>query len=309
MNGREEPGFRSVILPFMIFTAIWGSTWIVIIDQLGTVPPQWSVTYRFVIAAAAMALFARAKGERLPLNRGSIVAVLFIAVTQFTINFNSVYLAERHITSGLVATVFALLLIPNSLLGWAFLGQRPSGRFVWSSLVAVAGMVLLFAHELGQHPARADAVMFGIALTIIGMLGASAANVFQARPAVRAYPLFALLAWSMALGALLDALIALVMTGPPVFEARAGYWLGLLYLALAASALAFGLYFPVVRKIGPAKAAYSSAIVPVIALSLSTLFEDYRWTPTAVLGALLAIGGMLGALSRSRSPVPAPDAG
>ncbi len=48
----------SIIVPFIIFTIVWGSTWIVIRDQLGTVPPQWSVTYRFVIAAAAMALVA-----------------------------------------------------------------------------------------------------------------------------------------------------------------------------------------------------------------------------------------------------------
>jgi hypothetical protein len=49
---------RSVTLPFIVFTAIWGSTWIVIRGQLGVVPAQWSVTYRFVIAAAAMALVA-----------------------------------------------------------------------------------------------------------------------------------------------------------------------------------------------------------------------------------------------------------
>ena len=148
---------RDILIPFIIFTAIWGSTWIVIRSQLGTVPPQWSVTYRFIIAALAMAALARWKGDSLRIGRGGLLAAVFLGFTQFCVNFNAVYLAERHITSGLVATVFALLLIPNTLLGWAFLGQRPSARFVWSSLVAVAGMVLLFAHELGQHPARADA--------------------------------------------------------------------------------------------------------------------------------------------------------
>jgi len=36
--------FRSVTLPFIVFTAIWGSTWIVIRDQLGDVPAHWSVS-------------------------------------------------------------------------------------------------------------------------------------------------------------------------------------------------------------------------------------------------------------------------
>jgi drug/metabolite transporter (DMT)-like permease len=298
----------SVVVPFIIFTGIWGSTWIVIRDQLGTVPPQWSVAYRFVIAAGAMALVAAWRGESLRLDRRALVAVIFLGFTQFCVNFNVVYFAERHITSGVVATVFALLMIPSTLLGWAFLGQRPTRRFVLSSLVAIAGIGLLFAHELREHIGRSDQIVAGIGLTLIGMVAASAANVFQARPEVRRYPLYALLAWSMAAGAVINLAFAGATAGAPVIDTRPGYWFGLVYLALAASALTFSLYYPVVRKIGPAKAAYSSVLVPIIAMGFSTALEGYRWTFLAAAGALLALGGMLGALSRSRSVVPAPDA-
>ena len=308
MTAGQESTFRSVALPFAIFTAIWGSTWIVIRGQLGIVPPQWSVAYRFVIAAGAMAAVAAWKGQRLRLDSKGAVVAVFLGFTQFCINFNAVYLAERHITSGVVATVFALLLIPSSLLAWAFLGQRPSARFAWSSLVAVAGIVLLFVHELQEHGASSGQIAAGIGLTLAGMLGASAANVMQARPGVRRFPLFALLAWSMAAGAVIDGTIALASCGPPVFDSRPSYWAGLLYLALPASVLTFSLYYPVVRKIGPGKAAYSSVIVPIIAMGFSTWLEHYRWTPLAVAGAVLALGGMAGALSRGRIQVSAPDA-
>ena len=99
------------------------------------------------------------------------------------------------------------------------------------------------------------------------------------------------------------------MTGSPVFDMRPGYWLGVLYLALPASVLTFSLYYPVVRKIGPAKAAYSSVLVPIIAMGFSTALEGYRWTPLAIGGAILALGGMVGALSRPRNVVTPPDAG
>jgi drug/metabolite transporter (DMT)-like permease len=299
---------RDVVVPFIVFTAIWGSTWIVIRGQLGEVAPQWSVTYRFIIAAAAMFAIALVKRDNLNLGRHGFAVAAFLGFTQFCINFNAVYLAERHITSGIVATVFALLLIPSSLLGWAYLGQKPNQRFFWSSTVAVAGIVLLFAHELSEHPAVGGQIVVGIGLTLVGMLGASIANVVQARPEIRHYPLFGLLAWSMAAGALIDAAVALLFAGPPTIDLRPSYWAGLLYLALAASVLTFSLYYPVVRKIGPAKAAYSSVLVPVIAMGFSTWLEDYRWTPMTVTGAFLALGGMVGALSRSRSVVPAPDA-
>jgi len=193
-------------------------------------------------------------------------------------------------------------------MGWAWLGHRPSRRFAWSSLVAVCGIVLLFVHELREHPADSNEIAAGIALTLVGMLGAAIANVWQARPEVRRFPLFAMLAWSMAFGALIDGAIAFGMTGAPVFETRPIYLAGLAYLALAASVLTFSLYYPVVRIIGPAKAAYSSVLVPIIAMGFSTAFEGYRWTPATVAGALLALGGMVGALSRERPVVTSPDA-
>jgi len=298
----------SVAVPFIICTAIWGSTWIVITGQLGSVPPQWSVTYRFVIAAIAMAILAAWKGESLNLGRKGLLAAAFLGFNQFCVNFNAVYLAERHITSGVVATVFALLLIPATLLGWLWLGHKPSKRFAWSSLVAVVGIVLLFVHELQEHPANSGQIAAGIALTLVGMLGAAVANVAQARPEIRRFPLFSLLAWCMAAGAIIDGIIAFAMTGPPVFDPRPSYWLGVLYLSLLASVLTFSLYYPMVRRIGPGKAAYSSVIVPIIAMGFSTWLEHYRWTPLAVAGAVLALGGMVAALRRDRSGVPAPDA-
>jgi drug/metabolite transporter (DMT)-like permease len=306
----QPPGstFRSVTLPFIIFTAIWGSTWIVIRGQLGAVPPQWSVTYRFVIGTAAMCLIALVRRDGLKLPVSGIVAAIVLGFTQFCVNFNAVYLAERHITSGVVATVFALLLIPSSLLGWAFLDHKPTRRFFWSSLVAVAGIVLLFLHELHEHPAAARSILAGIGLTLVGMIAAAVANVWQARPEVRRFPLFTMLAWAMAFGTLIDAILALAIAGPPVIDHRPVYWAGLFYLALAASVLTFSLYYPVVRRIGPAKAAYSSVIVPIIAMGLSTAFEGYRWTPTTIAGAVLALGGMVGALSRERPVVTSPDA-
>src|SRR6478672_6749676 len=289
----ELEGLRSVVLPFIIFTAIWGSTWIVIRGQLGIVPPQWSVAYRFAIAAVAMAVVARFKGEKLNLGSKGLIAGLFLGFFQFSINFNAVYLAERHITSGVVATVFALLLIPASLMAWALLGHRPSRRFAWSSVVAVSGIVMLFIHELREHPADSGQIAAGIGLTLFGMLGAAIANVAQARPEMRRYPLSVLLTWSMAAGAFIDGLVAFAMTGAPQVDPRPSYWLGVLYLALFASVLTFSLYYPVVRRIGPAKAAYSSVLVPIIAMAFSTWLENYRWTSLTVAGALLALSGMV----------------
>ena len=297
----SEDRTRTVIVPFILFTLIWSSTWLVIRFQLGVVPAQWSVTYRFLIAGAAMAVVARVQGHSLRPDRGLMRAALVIGLMQFCVNFNAVYLAERHITSGLVATVFALLLIPNSLLAWAWLGHRVSMRFIVGGAVAVAGIALLFVHEAQDHPAFGSEIGVGILLTVAGLIGASVSNVYQAIERVRRYPISVLLAWSMAIGAAIDAGLAWALTGPPRFDPRPEYWLGLIYLALVASVLAFSLYFPVVRRIGPGKAAWSGVLTPIIAMALSTAFEGYRWSLLAAAGALLAMGGMVIALSGRRA--------
>ena len=141
----------------------------------------------------------------------------------------------------------------------------------------------------------------GIGLTLLGVLAASVGNVVQATVPARTLPLPALLTWGMVFGALFDALAALATAGPPVLDARPVYWLGLAYLSLAASTLAFPLYFGVIRQIGAARAAYSNVIVPVIAMTLSTLFEGYRWTAANAAGAALVFAGLVFAL-RSRNP-------
>ena len=301
-SGEDRPQSTrlGILIPFAIVTLIWGSTWLVIRDQLGIVPPGWSVTYRFVLAAAAMAAVAAVRRERFRLDARGYAFAAAVGVAQFCLNFNLVYQAERFITSGLVAVVFAMLLVPNALLARLFLGQRLGRQLLAGSAVAMAGIVLLFVHEAQSDPRGPDASLIGIGFTLAAIACASTANVLQATDTAKRYPLFATLAWAMGGGALVDGALAWAMTGPPVVEWRAGYWLGTAYLALFASALAFPLYYRVLRVIGPAKAAYSSVIVPVIAMALSTLFESYRWTLLAGGGAALAAVGLLIALTARR---------
>ena len=288
-----------VLVPFVIITLIWGSTWIVIKDQLGPVPPTWSVTYRYVIACAAMFAYAALKRVPLRIGRDGHALAIAFGIPQFFLNFNFVYAAEQYITSGVVAVVFALLLVPNSVLAWAFLKHPLSRRFVIGSAVAIAGVGLLFVNELREAVVAPRAVLIGIGLTMLGVLSASVSNVMQGMRRLRERPIVAMLAWGMLYGTIVNAMFGWALYGPPVVEYRIGYWAGLVYLGLFASALAFTFYFGILREIGPGRAAYSSLLVPIIAMAFSTALEDYRWSRLAVTGCLLALAGLFIAL-RSR---------
>lgn len=299
----QEPSLLTprILIPFLLVSLIWGSTWLVIKDQISDVPPSWSVSYRFIIASAAM--FVLVGFKRLPFRlgaKGQFWAIL-IGIAQFSFNFNFVYNAELFITSGLVAVLFALLMVPNAILGRIFLGQRINGAFMAGSAIAAVGIALLFWHEYKSSPATLADVLLGVALTVGGILSASVANVMQALPKLKTYPILTLLAWAMFWGASINIVLSWATVGPPVFEMRAAYIGGIFYLAIVGSVVTFPLYFSLLREIGAGKAAYSSVLVPVVAMILSTLFENYVWTALPAAGALLAMAGLLVAL-RARKP-------
>lgn len=296
----EQPTLLSprVLLPFLLVTLIWGSTWIVITGQLGVVSPSWSVTYRFAVAAIAMFAFAVVRRERLGVEPRAMAFAVALGVAQFTFNFNFVYRAEQHITSGLVAVLFALLIVPNTLLGRAFLKTPLEGRFLAGAGIAIAGVGLMILHEYRVAEIGAGEVLIGTALTLAGVMSASTANVMQGTRIAREQSMVVMIAWAMLFGAIADGSYAWITTGPPVIEPTATYIGGVLYLGIIASAVTFPLYFNVIRAVGPGQAAWSSVLIPIIAMGFSTAFEGYRWATLSIAGGVVALIGLVIAVAK-----------
>jgi len=287
-----------VLIPFMLTGTIWGSTWFVITGQIDGVPAAWGVFYRFLLATPALFLVGVLMKNRLRLTRREHLLALGVGIAQFSGNFLFVYNAERFITSGIVAVMFALLMVPNALFARIFIGEKVQGGFVSGSLVAIAGVSLLLVHEWDVSPLGGN-VGLGIALAIGGMLAASLANVVQANPTGRGVPMVSLLAWAMLYGTLFDLGFAWLTAGPPPVPQAWQFWAGTAYLAIIGSVVTFPLHYNLVREIGAGKTAYNGIVTVCVAMLLSTLFEGYQWTALAAVGAVLALAGM-GLALRSR---------
>jgi drug/metabolite transporter (DMT)-like permease len=290
-----EPGFLSprVAIPFLIVSLIWGSTWLVIRDQLSVVPASWSVAYRFAVAGIGMFMLGAVMRLPLKLDRRGMLWTLLLGAMQFALNFNFVYEAEHHITSGLVAVIFALLIIPNALLAKWWMGRTIGQPFIIGSIVATVGVALLMVQEYRAAPVGGAAVLLGTSLTLIAVICASVSNVLQVLPHIARFPTITILAWSMLWGTMFNAAWSWISHGPPVIDPRPAYLGGVLYLGVVGSVVTFPLYFRLIREIGPGKAAYTGVVIPIVAMLLSSLFEGYRWTSLAIGGAILATIGLV----------------
>ena len=292
-----------VIVPFVLTGTIWGSTWFVITGQIDGVPAAWSVFYRFALACPALFLVALFMKRRLKLTAPEHRLALLVGLFQFSGNFLFVYNAELYVTSGIVAMMFALLMVPNAIFARIFIGEKVQGGFLLGSAVAIVGVSFLLWHEWQSNP---DAgviggnVGLGIGLAMLGILAASVANVIQANPTGRAVPMVSLLAYAMLYGTVFDLGFAWVTAGPPPFPTSGSYWAGIVYLALIGSVVTFPLHYNLVREIGAGRTAYNSILTISVAMLLSTLLEDYRWTALTALGMALAVVGMVLALKARR---------
>jgi drug/metabolite transporter (DMT)-like permease len=281
---------RSVPALFALTTLIWGSTWLMITFQLGVVPPEISVAYRFAAAAALLALWCRATGRSLAFGRRDHAFLAAQGLLTFGANYVAIYEAERFLTSGLVAVLFSTIVFMNPVGMRLVFGERIAPRTLWAAALGVAGIVLLFLPELAGL-ARSPAAGLGIALGLAGTLLSSAGNMIAVRNHRRGVGVLEGTVWAMAWGAATALLIGVATGTPWAFDPRAAYWLSLAYLSVLGSIVAFGAYFTLIARVGVGVAGYTGVATPVIAVLLSTLFEGYAWSGTAALGIALAVAG------------------
>ncbi len=284
---------------FAISTAIWGSTWLAITFQLGVVPPEVSVVYRFALAAVLLAAWCVATGRSIAFPARTHAWLAFWGAMMFGLNYVAVYYAEAHVSSGLVAVVFATIVFMSPIGMRIFYGTPLTARMLVAAALGVAGVALLFLPEL-RAAREGGSAAAGIGWALAGTAIATGGNLVAVANHARGLPVFPMTAWGMLYGAAVAALVALAQGVAWTFDPRAPYVLSLLYLAVFGSVFAFGAYLSLLRLVGAGPSAYVAVSTPVIAMLLSTLFEGYRWTGPAMLGVVLAIVGNVLALRTPR---------
>ena len=275
---------------FAICILIWGTTWFAITAQIDVLVPTLGVAIRFGLAAAA--LFAFCVARRIPLRLAPRVQALVVAqgLAGFYASYVCVYEAERFVASGVVAVGYAASPLFGLALARVFLGTPMSGRVALGGLAGVMGVVLIFWHEFTRLTASQQ-VVWGAELTMASVLLASLSTIAAARYQRLGVRGWAPLAWAMAWGAG-AALVHGLLAGAPWHWSWRPVFLGsLAWLALAGSIVAFGAYYALVHRVGAAKAGYVGVLTPLVALVVSSVFENFLWTGLTLAGIALAILG------------------
>lgn len=293
-------------LLFAIASLIWGSTFWAITLQLGEVSPEVSVVYRFGLASAALFAWCLARGDKLRLPMAAQRWVIVQGFFSFALSYVCTYNSERFLVSAMVAVLFALMVFWNPICSRIAFGTPITWRTWAAGMVAMAGVTMLFFHSIAD--AWQDIVgggtghfLLGLGLALAATISSSAGNVVVTKVREQSGNLILTMAWSMLWGTLMVAAWA-VLTGERfTLPQSPRYWMGLVYLSLFGSVIAFAAYFTLINRIGSQKAVYIGVITPVISLLLSIQLENYRPGPLEFLGMILCLASVAWAV---RTPAP-----
>ncbi len=288
------------VIFYTITVLIWGSTWIGIKMQLGLVEPIVSVTYRFALAAVILLVWCRLRGLNMRYDLQQHGFMFLQGMLLFGFNYLLFYVAELHVTSGLAAIIFSTILLMNVINGAIFLRSPISGSVLIGGIIGLVGIIMVFRSEITTFSLENDSV-YGIVCCLVATLLASLGNITSARNQKHKIPIIQTNAYGMAYGTLAMFVVALLVGKSFSFDPSFVYVGSLVYLALFGSVIAFGCYLHLVGSIGADRAAYATLLFPIVALVISTIWEDYHWSLSSGFGVALILFGNLWMIRKKKT--------
>jgi len=289
---------------------IWGSSWLAIHFQLGEVAPEASIAYRFILASGLLVIWCRLRSISLRIALHHHPFLVLLGLSLFSLNYLLFYYAAFELATGLLAVIFSTMTVMNIFNSALFLRRQIQKKTVLAVVFGLTGMALVFWPEITTSGPQAAAA---IGISLIATYLASIGNIVSARNQNHGLPVASANAIGMAYGALFMLAYSAGSGVPFMIDTSATYIGSLLFLALFASAIAFGCYLTLVGRIGPENAAYATVLFPIVALALSTWFEDYQWQNSAIVGVgLILIGNVMvlsqpGLIRRLKALSPRPQ--
>ena len=281
-------------LYFVVLLA-WGSSWFAISFQLGDVAPQVSIAWRFLLASFILFIWCYARGFKLSFSWRAHSSWLLLGFFLFCVNYICAYFGTFYLASGLVCLIFSTLTLFTVFNGFIFFKKPIRLPILFGAIVGILGLSIIFSNEISNTDWSLESgIVKGFLWMLLATFFASIGMLLSGQMQARKMPLVQSNAFSMLYGSLMIVTYVGFSDISFSFSTSYSYVISLIYLSIVASVIGFGVYLKLVGNIGADKASYVNIFTPTIALFLSTLFENYQWSWTGLVGvALIIIGNII----------------
>ncbi len=279
------------VLAFAVLCLVWGTSWVAIKYSLLGFPPFLGAALRFLAAAVMLAGYLRLRHPKLR-TRGNLPLVVLTAVLVYVVDYGLIYWGEQFLSAGVTAIFFATFPIFTGLMSHFLLRKEPFRHNIYLGLaVGFAGVAVIFHQELARTAFEGQ-----ILLAVLGVLTGAASGALSSvlvKKHLSTTDPAQLSLQQMIVGSLCLLVVAWLRgeVAQAAWDDRAV--LAVLYLALAASALAFTLYYWLLQRITAVSLSLVVYFTPVVAVFFDWLLLNQAIHPQVVLGMLLIFLGVL----------------
>lgn len=292
MNTTVAPSRSLLIAAFAAIYLIWGSTYLVILYAIDTMPPFLMAGCRFLIAGGVLFLWARLTKASMPnlvqWRNAAIVGALLLLCGN-----GLVVWAEQYITSSIAALLITTEPVWVVLLVWRLTGVRPSLRTASGLLLGVAGMIVLVGTNALAGIAETHSMMgiAGMGAVVLGTVAWATGSVFASRAALPPSPLMTT-SMQMLSGGALQILVGTLLgewARADVSRITLSSWAAFAYLIVFGSIVAFTAYSWLTRVASMNQVSTYAYVNPVIAVFLGWAIAGEPLTLQTLLAAVMLV--------------------
>jgi len=288
-SASAAPNRATEIALLLALATLWGGSYTFIKLGVETIPPLTLIAARTFIAGLILLAVIRGRGLRLPRDRMAWQRFLTQALLNSVVPFTLIAWAERSVDAGLASILNGTTPVFVFLISLALLsGRRPDWRKGLGVAAGVAGIGLIVGVDafsgLGSQAVPQLAIIAAtIAYACAALFGRHFTGMDPLLPA----------AGSMLTGAALLIPVALVVDKPWTLAPSQESILALLALSVFSTALAFAIYFRLIRTLGAVGTTAVSYLRVPIGVAIGFVFLGERLQPTAWIGLALVVLGVL----------------
>ncbi|MES2248981.1 MAG: EamA family transporter [Pseudomonadota bacterium] len=283
----HAPAFEWALLA--VLATCWGASYTFIKIGVATIPPVTLIAARTLIAGLLLLAVLRLRGVRLPKDNATWRRFALQAGLNSVLPFTLIAWAERSVDAGLATILNSTSPIFIFLLGWGLGGAgKPTLQRLFGVGAGLAGICLIVGFEALQG--LGHSLLAQLALVVAAICYGCAAmfgRVFKGLdPMVPA-------AGSLLSGAALLVPASLAIDRPWTLAPSAASMLAVLALAVLSTALAFTIYFRLIRTLGPMSTSAQAYLRVPIGVTIGVVCLGETLAATAWVGLACVVVGVV----------------
>jgi drug/metabolite transporter (DMT)-like permease len=267
---------------------LWGGTFFLVEIALREVPPLTIVWHRVCWAAVVLWVVLRLTGQTIPRSARFWGACLVMGLLNNALPFSLIFWGQVQIESGLAAILNGTTAVFGAVVAGMLLRDEPlSARRVAGAVLGLAGVAVILGPDLLTGLDLGDLAQ----ITILGAALSYALASVWGRVRLAGTPPWVNAFGMLAASAVLMTPVMLMAEGAPRLDLSLGTWAAVLGLAVLCTAVAYLLYFGILRRAGAANLMLVTLLIPPVAMLLGWAFLGERLHPGAKLGfGIIALG-------------------